>query len=131
MDNNKDMLDNFLSRLGNQDLLKVDDEDCFIDAIVDSVSDNKTIGVKKSRGWVIALRVVSSAAAAFFVALFFCLNGDFGVADDDVCASCDNDSNSAQILPCVDADSSPRDIYACYIQQKLADDKWHFLYEHF
>lgn len=114
MENKDDILDDFIARISNPELLSVDDEDDFIDSVMDGIGEEASAPVARLRGWVIALRAVASIAAVWLVGLFFYLG--YSVDDEDATAhgSLSHDTDIAQILPCVDENSTPREILACY-----------------
>lgn len=114
MENKDDILDDFIARISNQELLSVDDEDDFIDSVMDGIGEEASAPVARLRGWVIALRAVASIAAIWLVGMFFYFG--YGVEDEGVAAqsSLSHNTDAAPTLPCVDGNSTPREILACY-----------------
>lgn len=124
MKDNKDILDDLIDRLQKEDLPTIDNEDDFIDSIMDSLdSDDATPVIKmepkaekKGRGWVIVLRTVSSIAAALILGLFLMQSAEtinMSVSPKKQY----NTETYIQKLPCADRNSTPRDLYMCYTKQ--------------
>lgn len=124
MKDNKDILDDLIGRLQKEDLPTIDNEDDFIDSIMNSLDSDdatpvikmETKAEKKGRGWVIVLRTVSSIAAALILGLFLMQSAetmDLSVGSKKQY----NTETYIQKLPCADRNSTPRDLYMCYTKQ--------------
>jgi len=120
MENRDDILDDLLTRLGNEELPRIDDEEDFIDSIMAKIPERKPAA--KPRGWVIALRASLSMAAAMMIGLFVYLNGDTG-HEETLSTQRNTMSVSDLRLPCVDNNSTPEQVYACYVKQQRERDE--------
>lgn len=128
MENSNDILDDLLSRISNQDLLKLDDEAGFIDSVMDNIPDSAARTLK-IRGWVVVFRAISSMAAALVLGLFL-MQGSERV-DGSISTKNTTQSHAASYmpsLPCADKNSTPRELYKCYTEQRqLREDRLNFI----
>ncbi|MCQ2974756.1 MAG: hypothetical protein MJ211_08090 [Bacteroidales bacterium] len=107
MENNNDILDDLLKKLSNENPPKIDNEDDFINSIMDNILDKKT----KNQGLIIALRIVTSVAAVLLVGLFLSLNTE---QHSSSIVNYDN-NNYKNIHIKFNSETSTQEQYKCYM----------------